>query len=75
MSDTRKLDELTPAERKKALLHFRLAVKGRIEQWDNEQAIERLLGREIELDMPDIAACTDDPMRINLASLKEALGE
>lgn len=71
----RKFMDLTAVEMVTVRDHYREAVRARIAQWDNERAIEKILGREVELNIPDIAAVVDNPSRLTLKSVKEALGE
>lgn len=70
-----KLHELSKSQQRTALKHFRAAVTARIMQWKHEAAIEHLLDHDINLDMANIAAVADFPVKLTLRALREALGE
>lgn len=67
---SKKLSELTPEEKSDILRHFREAVRSRARQWDHEDAIERILGRDVDdFCMEDFAAGVGDPDDTDMESL------
>jgi hypothetical protein len=66
----RKLSELTPAEQLQCRKHFVQAAIHRAQQWDEEKAIELLLGHEIDVDFQNWAWGLDAPYPdVNKANL------
>lgn len=47
--------DLSPELKVKLLEHFNAAAEARSKQWDEEGAMERILGREIAIDFQDWA--------------------
>jgi hypothetical protein len=64
----REFKDLSPEDRKEVVRLFNLAAFRRAQQWDAEAAIEALLGRDIEIDVPAYACAMDhthgDPYQI-----------
>lgn len=59
-SKPRSLDDLSEDELKGVIHHFRTAALCRARQWDAENAIERVLGRELDFVIEDWAFDVED---------------
>lgn len=62
--DARKFSELTPDEQAEVAKLLFEAAQHRCRQWDTEAEIERILGREIDIDISGWAACLSDDQLI-----------
>jgi hypothetical protein len=63
-----RFNKLSAKKKAQVIHHFRAAATARATQWDHEQALEEILGRDIEIDFAAYAFGFDLPATLEQAT-------